>query len=422
MAPQHPSVALDSEEQAMLAGEHGPARKWAIEHQIAVAEFFDAQDFVRVGQAHIMADTEATGEAGVAFVESLAAMAPEHRRVAIPTITDPRGVDFDAYKRLKQTPGMVDIEARLIRAFEALGVMMTNTCINYQTILPPVHGEHLGFGDTGVVIYSNAVLGARSNFEGGPSALSAGLTGRTPRYGYHLDRHRIGTKHFAVSWQPKDFSDWGALGGIVGKRTDSYWAVPVISGLERVPNSDELKHFGAALASFGSVAMFHIPGVTPDAPTLRDAFGGKEPPAPLPITETDLQDFYGIYAARGEKVDVVVFSAPQLSLVEMSQVADLLDGRKVHPETTLIAVTSPEIKSAADRMKFTDRIEAAGGLVLSGVCFYQSYAREMAEANGWKRLMSNSAKLVNILGGYGYKPTLGTMEDCVRSAVAGRIC
>ncbi len=422
MAAQNSSVALDGEEQAMLAGEFGPARKWAIEHQIAVAEFFDAKDFVRIGQAHIMADTEATGEAGVAFVENLAAMAPEHRRVAIPTITDPRGVDFDAYKRLKQTQGMADIEARLIKAFEALGVMMTNTCINYQTILPPVQGEHLGFGDTGVVIYSNAVLGARSNFEGGPSALSAGLTGRTPRYGYHLDRHRIGTKHFEVSWQPKDFSDWGALGGIVGKRTDSYWEVPVISGLDRVPNSDELKHFGAALASFGSVAMFHIPGVTPEAPTLRDAFGGKEPLPPSPITEKDLQDFYGLYAARGEKVDVVVFSAPQLSLVEMSQVADLLDGRTIHPETTLIAVTSPEIKFAADRMKFTDRIEAAGGLVLSGVCFYQSYAREMAEANGWKRLMSNSAKLVNILGGYGYKPTLGSMEDCVRSAVAGRIC
>ncbi len=296
-----------------------------------------------------MADTEATGEAGVAFVESLAAMSPEHRRVAIPTITDPRGVDFDAYKRLKQTAGMVDIEARLIRAFEALGVMMTNTCINYQTILPPVHGEHLAFGDTGVVIYSNSVLGARSNFEGGPSALSAGLTGRTPRYGYHLDRHRIGTRHFSVSWQPRDFSDWGALGGIVGKRTDSYWEIPVVSGLERVPNSDELKHFGAALASFGSVALFHIPGITPEAPTLRDAFGGQEPPPPSPITAEDLAAFYGIYAARGEKVDVVVFSAPQLSLVEMGQVADLLDGRHVHPDTTLIAATSPEIKSAADR-------------------------------------------------------------------------
>jgi predicted aconitase len=422
MPPKHPlSVALDDEEQAMLAGECGPARQWAIAHQIMVAEFFDAKDFVRVGQAHIMADTEATGEAGVNFVESLAALPPEHRRVAIPTITDPRGVDFEAYKRLKQTPGMVDIEARLIRAFEALGVMMTNTCINYQTILPPVRGEHLAFGDTGVVIYSNSVLGARSNFEGGPSALSAGLTGRTPRYGYQLDQHRIGTRHFSVSWQPNGLSDWGALGGIVGKRTDSYWEVPVISGLERVPNSDELKHFGAALASFGSVAMFHIPGVTPEAPTLTDAFGGQEPPPPSPITAEDLASFYGIYAARGEKVDVVVFSAPQLSLVEMRQVADLLDGQRVHPDTTLIAATSPEIKSAADRMNITARIEAAGGLVLSGVCFYQSYAREMAEANGWKRLMSNSAKIVNILGGYGYKPTLGSMEDCVRSAVAGRI-
>lgn len=167
------NISLDEEEKAMLAGELGPARQWAIKHQIAVGEFFDAKDFVRVAQAHIMADTEATGEAGVSFVEGLASMPEEARRVRIPTITDPRGVDFEAYKRLKQTEGMAKIEDRLIRAFEALGVLMTNTCINYQTILPPVRGEHLAFGDTGVVIYSNSVLGACSNFEGGPSALSA---------------------------------------------------------------------------------------------------------------------------------------------------------------------------------------------------------------------------------------------------------
>ena len=415
------NISLDEEEKAMLAGELGPARQWAIKHQIAVGEFFDAKDFVRVAQAHIMADTEATGEAGVSFVEGLASMPEEARRVRIPTITDPRGVDFEAYKRLKQTEGMAKIEDRLIRAFEALGVLMTNTCINYQTILPPVRGEHLAFGDTGVVIYSNSVLGACSNFEGGPSALSAGLTGRTPRYGYHLEQHRIGIRHFSISWEPGDFSDWGALGAIVGQCTNSYWSVPVVSGIEKAPNSDELKHFGAALASFGSVAMFHIPGVTPEAPQLSDAFDGKSPPPALPITTDDLAAFYAAYAARGEKVDVVVFSAPQLSLIEMAKVATLLDGRKVHPETTLIAATSPEIKAAADRMKLTSRIEAAGGIVLSGVCFYQSYAREMAEANGWKRLMSNSAKLVNILGGYGYKPTLGTMERCVDSAVAGRV-
>ncbi len=414
-------MRLTDEEKAMHAGAMGPARQWAIAHQLAVGEFFDAEDLVPVGQAHIMADTEATGPSGVQFLERFAELPESERRVRIPTITDPRGVDFGTYKKLKQTQSMAEIEARLIRAFEALGVLMTNTCINYQTILPPVKGEHLAFGDTGVVIYANAVMGARSNFEGGPSALAAGLTGRTPRYGYHLDRHRRGTRHFEVLYEPKSLNDWGALGGIVGQRTNNYWEVPVISGCRAVPNSDALKHFGAALASFGSVALFHMPGVTPEAPTLSDAFKGGPILAPDKIQPGDVSAFYAAYEGRGDKVDVVVFSAPQLSLLEMQHVADLLDGTRVHPDTSLLVATSPEIKSAADRMGITDRIETSGALVLSGVCFYQSYAREMAEANGWKRLMSNSAKLVNIIGGYGYKPTLASMEHCVASAIAGKV-
>src|SRR5262245_26336118 len=184
-------MQLNEEEQAMLAGALGPARQWAITHQLAVGNFFDAADFVPVGQAHIMADTESLGASGVAWLEALAALPAEQRRVSVPTITDPRGLDFASSKRLKQTEAMAELEARTIRAFEALGVLMTTTCINYQTVLPPVRREHAAFGDTGVVIYANSVMGARSNFEGGPSALSAGLTGRTPRYGYHLDAHRL---------------------------------------------------------------------------------------------------------------------------------------------------------------------------------------------------------------------------------------
>jgi predicted aconitase len=413
---------LDDEEQAMLAGAFGPARQWAVKHQMQVGAFFDAADMVAVGQAHVMADTESTGEAGVKFLEDWADLPHAQRRVRIPTITDPRGVDFNAYRRLKQTDGMAEMERRLIRAFESLSVLMTNTCINYQTILPPVRGEHLAFCDTGVVIYSHSVMGARSNFEGGPSAVAAGLTGRTPRYGYHLSGRRIGTRHFdASAAKLGNLSDWGALGGLVGRATGSYWEVPVISGLCKVPNSDELKHFGAALASFGSVAMFHMPGVTPEAPTLAEAFDGRAPPQCMQIGENAIRDFYAGYSAQGDKLDVVVFSAPQLSLLEMQQVAELLDDRRIHTDTTLLVGTSPKIKFAADRMGLTQRIEASGALVLSGVCFHQSYAREMAEANGWKRLMSNSAKLINIIGGYGYKPTLGTMEHCVDSAVAGRI-
>jgi predicted aconitase len=418
-------MRLTDEETAILAGETGQARQWAIRHQIAVGAFFDAPDLVPVGQAHIMADTESLGEAGVAWLEGLAALPQTERRVRVPTITDPRGLDFASYRRLRQTDAMAAIEARAIAAFEALGVLMTNTCINYQTVLPPVRGEHLAMGDTGVVIYSNSVQGARSNFEGGPSALAAGLTGRTPRYGFHLDAHRVGTRHFELRHRPRDLADWGALGGIVGKATGSYWEVPVVSGLdsraEGPPSSDELKHFGAALASFGSVALFHMPGVTPEAPTLADAFAGRPAPRAVPIGPGDFEAFYAGYAAAGDKVDVVVFAAPQLSLIELRQLAGLIDGRRIHPATSLVVTTSPEIKFAADRMGLTGRIEAAGAIVAAGVCFYQSYAREMAEANGWQRLLTNSAKLVNIIAGYGYKPTLASMERCVDSAVAGRV-
>jgi predicted aconitase len=414
-------MRLTDEEEAILAGAAGQARQWALRHQVAVGAFFDALDLVPVGQAHIMADTESLGEAGVNWLESLVALPQAERGVRIPTITDPRGVDFASYRRLKQTDAMAAIEARAIAAFEALGVLMTNTCINYQTVLPPVRGEHLALGDTGVVIYSNSVQGARSNFEGGPSALAAGLTGRTPRYGFHLDAHRVGTRLFELKHRPRDLADWGALGGIVGKATGSYWEVPVVSGLDAPPSSDELKHFGAALASFGSVAMFHMPGVTPEAPTLADAFAGRPPPQAVRIGLRDFEAFYAGYAAAGDKVDVVVFAAPQLSLIEMQRVAGLIDGRRIHPATSLIVATSPEIKHAADRMGLTGRIEAAGAIVAAGVCFYQGYAREMAEANGWQRLLTNSAKLVNIIAGYGYKPTLASMERCIDGAVAGRI-
>jgi hypothetical protein len=407
-------MRLSDEERAMRAGEFGKVRRWAIEHQVQVGEFFDAADFVPVSHAHVMADTESLGEPGVALLERLAAM-PD-RRVRVPTITDPRGLDFAVYKRLGQTDAMAALEARAIAAFRAFGVLMTDTCINYQTILPPTFGEHLAMGDTGVTIYSNSVFGARSNFEGGPSALAAGLTGRTPRYGYHLDEARCGTHRFRVTAPPRGLAEWGALGGIVGRAAGSYWAVPVIEGIDAPPGSDALKQFGAAMASYGSIALFHMPGVTPE----DGKFAGRKPRASA-IGRAEIDAFLAAYDAKGDKVDVVVFAAPQLSLIEMAAVADALDGRRVHNETTLLVATSPEIKSAADRMGLTERIEASGAIVAAGICFYQSYAGELAAANGWTRLLTNSAKLTNIIGGYGYKPTLASLERCVDSAVAGRI-
>jgi hypothetical protein len=411
-------MRLNDHERAWLAGEAGSARQWAIEHQMRVGRYLGAADLVPVSQAHIMADTESLGAAGVEWLERLAALPEDARRVRVPTITDPRGTDFDAAARLKQRDWMLALERRAIAAFQALGVLMTDTCINYQTIMPAVRGEHMAYGDTGVVIYSNSVLGARSNFEGGPSALAAGLTGRTPRYGYHLDQHRRATLLVRVADTPRALHEWGALGALVGRLAGDYWQVPALTGIDRVPTSDELKHFGAALASYGSVALFHMIGITPEAMRLHDIADAAMPERAV-IGGTELRAFQAGYRERVDSVDVVVFSAPQLSLVEMRELAALLDGRRA--VVPLLVATSPQVKPDADRMGLSARIEAAGGLVLSGMCFYQSYAREMAEANGWRALATNSAKLVNILGGYGYRPALLSMEACVEAACTGRI-
>ena len=412
-------MRLTDEERAMLEGERGAARQWALRHQVEVGRMFDAQDMVPVAQAHMMADPESLGEVGVELFERLAELPEVERRVSIPTITDPRGVDLACYAPLGQTEEMADLERRFIEACTKLGIIMTNTCINYQVTMPPVFGEHVAYGDTGVVIYSNSVLGARSNFEGGPSALAAGFTGRTPRYGLHLEVNRRATRRFVVEEPLDDLLDWGVLGAAIGRKAGSYWEVPVIEGIDRVPGSDEMKHFGAAMASYGSTPLFHMVGITPECRSLCDAGGGEL--TAEPVTADDLDALRQPFLATGDKVDVVVFAAPQLSIVEMQRVAELCRNRTIHPDTDLVVCTAPTVHADARRHGYTDAIEAFGGTVLQGTCFYQQYAREIGEANGWKRLLSNSAKIVNILGGYGFSPALASMADCVASAEAGRI-
>lgn len=407
-------MKLNAEEKAMLAGEMGEAKRWAIDHQIKVGRAFDAADLVPVSQSHMMVDPESVGDAGVVFLEKLA---DGGAKVAIPMITDPRGVDLDYYRPLGQTEEMANLDRRTIAACSRMGILMTNTCVNYQTIMPPVRGEHVAFGDTGVVIYCNSVCGARSNFEGGPSALAAGLTGRTPRFGLHLDEKRRATRRFRVRQQPKELTDWGVLGAVVGQKSGSYWEVPVIEGIEVVPTSDQMKHLGAAMASYGSTPLFHMVGITPEAHTLGYVGGDK---LDAEIVDADaIGAMRSRFGRKGDAIDVVVFAAPQLSLVEMQSVAQLVSGRSV--KVPLLVCTSPQVYADAARMRLIETIEAAGAKVLQGTCFYNQYAREIGEANGWTRLLSNSAKIVNILGGYGYQPALASMEDCVNSAVTGRI-
>jgi predicted aconitase len=412
-------VRLSEAENELLGGARGDIVAEALRGQIEVGDFLGAERFVPVGNVHMMGDIEIMGEGGL---EYLRRVATSGARCAVNTTTNARCFDFEHAERLGQDPENVAMERDLISCLRKIGVMTTDTCINYQAVYQPHLGEHIAWGDTGTVIYANFVLGARSNFESGPAALAASLTGRTPAYGFHLDENRGGNILVEVEATLESLSDWGALGRIVGERHQDYTAVPVFSGIDQSPTADELKHLGASLASHGSMGMYHVVGVTPEARTEEDAFKGKEPQSNVTVTDEDLENLYAGYEIGDGHANLIVFSAPQLSLYELKTLSELLAGKKVSEGTSLIVTTNRAYKAAGEALGYLRNIERAGGMVLEGVCFYilDGVARMRTE-NGWDNLVTNSAKLANIIKAHKYSPILRPTEECVRIALTGRI-
>jgi len=410
-------MQLTPDEKKMLRGGDGTAAKEALELQIEVGKFFGAKRLVPVSNVHMMGDIEVMGDSGKAFLER---MNQTGAHCAVPTTTNARCIDFDYVAKLKQDPNEAAKEKQLIAYLRKMDVVTADTCINYQTLYQPHRNEHVAWGDTGTVIYANSVFGARSNFEAGPAALAAGITGRVAEYGFHLDAHRRGTFQVNVKTDLKDFADWGALGKLVGEAHQDYFAVPVFNGIKRPPTSDELKHLGASLASYGSMGMFHMVGVTPEAPTLKAAFGGGKPKEVVTITSRDIQHVYAGYSAKNNPLNLVVFSGPQQSLFEMKNLARLLAGRKIKPGSHLFVTTSNGVKSAARALGYLEQIETAGGIVLEGVCFYiLQNIGQIRVQNGWSNLVTNSAKLANIIGAHKFNTLLRRTDDCVRIALTG---
>ncbi len=411
-------MRLTPEEEEILAGRRGEPARRALEMQIAVGEFFGAERMVRVSSAHLTGDPESMGEAGLAYLEELARLGA---RFAVPATTNARNVDFECYRELGQPEAVAAQERRLRDLAVAMGAVPLDSCINYQTAYPPRFGEHLAWGDTGTVIFANAVAGARSNFEGGPASYWAALTGRVPAYGMHLPECRRGTHLVEVRDQPRCTSDWGALGVLVGRRLTNYWLVPVFAGLEGAPSPDALKHLGATLASYGSLAMFHIVGVTPEARTLEEAFGGRPPRDRIVVEPGDLDRVYRSFVPERPEADVVVFGTPHLSLFEVRELAERLRGRRVHPRTRLFLTTNAQVRALAERAGDAAVIASAGGRILAGPCYYIMTPRLLAELHGFRTIVTDSAKLANIIPASGYHPVFRPTAECVEAAVRGRI-
>jgi predicted aconitase len=227
---------------------------------------------VPVINVHMMGDIKVMGEGGLSW---LRCTAEKKACCAVNVTTNAHCIDFT--ESLRQDFKAVAEERELIWLLRGMNVTTTDTCINYQTLYQPHLGEHVAWGDTGTVIYANSVFGARTNFESGPAALAAAITKRVPAYGFHLDAHRKGTFIVHLEADLDDPTDWGAIGKLVGEPHQNYFEVPVFTGLKRPPVADELKHLGCALASYGSMGMFHMVGVTLEAPSVRRPSAATSP-------------------------------------------------------------------------------------------------------------------------------------------------
>ena len=404
-------MKLTPEEQAILAGSRGAAARQALEYQIEVGRFWGAQRLVPVTNVHMMGDIEVMGDGGLEYLRV------HQGRCSVPTTTNARCVDFAHCDRLGQDRGEVAKERELIQCLRRMDVVTTDTCINYQTVYQPHLGEHVAWGDTGTVIYANSVFGARSNFESGPAALAAAITGRTPEYGFHLDEHRKGTFAVELKASLDDLADWGAVGKIVGESHQDYFAVPVFHGYHRIPTADELKHLGAALASYGSMGMFHFVGVTPEAPRSVSGFSEK-----LVIGEEQIASVYEKYGLGDGDARLVVFSGPQQSLLEMKRLAGLFQGRKVKAGSSCFVTTNNAVLAQSRTLGYAATLEDAGVTILEGVCFYiLQNLSPMRAANRWTNMVSNSAKIVNIIGAHRFNTILRRSADCVEIACSGRL-
>jgi len=312
------------------------------------------------------------------------------------------------------------------------GVSVLATCTPYQVGNIPVLGEHCAWMESSAVVYANSVLGARTNCEGIASTGAASLTGKIPCWGNHRDEGRHGTHLIDVRVPVDDFAEWGMLGyfagGAVGEER------PVIVGDIGRPDLIELKHFGAAAATSGGVEMYHIPGVTPEAPTLEAAFGGAGRAAGArqarETSVTGVPDAieYGpaergaVYAdlnsqGTSEHVDFVLLGCPHASVEQIRRAAKALDGRRLSPGTELWLMVPRALKDVADRSGYTEVIERAGGRILGDSC----PAMSRTAPEGTRVFATDSAKQAHYLPAIlGIEAWFGTLDECIHAAVTGR--
>ena len=420
-------MLLTDEEQAMADGAEGPAVAAAMDLLVRYGEALGAERLVATrnvagtttqpspAKAKLVAEGGWDKAFAVINLDSDGDF--EVPGVKVPTCQLQAGFGVDALDTVPYPRHWAELQGEAEAYIGGRGVSILATCTPYQVGNLPVRGEHCAWMESSAVVYCNSVLGARTNCEGGASTGAASLTGRIPYWGNHLAENRYGTHLVQVGARVEDLLDWGMLGYFVGDLVQEQR--PVVVGPYARPDLTDLKHFGAAAASSGGVEMYHLPGITPEAPTVEAAFGGAPVPDAVVYGPAERRAVYETLNDQGRTTDVdfVLLGCPHASLEQIRDTARALEGRKLHPGTELWLMAPAALAQVARRTGYTAVIEAAGGKVLSDSC----PAMSRTAPEGTRVFATDSAKQAHYLPAIlGIEAWFGTLEDCVDAAVTGR--
>ncbi len=403
---------LTTVEQSWLAGNEGPALRRAMEIVVALGTIYGAERLVPVESVQISGVSYRNiGDAGLDFLRRWAG---EGARVRVPTTLNPTAMDMADWDMQGFDAVFADRQREVVDAFVRMGVeggKPDPTCTPYLIGNRPGPGAHIAWAESSAVTFANSVLGARTNREGGPGAIASALTGRTGAYGLHLDEHRQATLRVEVLGQPATISDFSALGALVGLRAHN--AVPYFVGLDLEATDpvceEKLKALGAAMAATGAVALYHVPGITPEAPA------SSAPPVELPILT--VEEFATGYAALSDdiaRIDLVWIGCPHASLAEIRDVAEQLRGEQL--AIPLWVTCARPVRELAARQGLLDVITGAGGRVFADACMAIAPVREL----GFGAVATSSAKGAYYLRNLArVAASFAPLTECVQAAVTG---
>jgi hypothetical protein len=410
-------MELSAHDEALLAGDQGPAARLAMKIITRMAEVQGAERLLDITAAHCDS-TIYLGPANLEFAERLAGLGA---RVVVPTTVNVSGLDEAGWRAWPVPPDYAAFAYRQMLAYQSMGCVPTWTCAPYQTDYRPAFGQQIAWGESNAIVFANSVIGARTERYPDLLDICAALTGRVPAIGLHLPENRCGQLlvHLAgVSPHVQaDETFFPVLGYLLGRLAGT--RVPVVDNLEAQPGEDELKALGAAAASSGAVGLFHIVGITPEAPTRSAAFQGRRPEQRIDLTMDDLRAARrSLSTANGQDLDMIVLGSPHFSLAEFAQLAPLLHGGHCHPDVQFLVTTGRGAAALADRAGYLAALRDFGGKVTLDTCIL---ATPMLPESVHV-LMTNSAKYAYYSPGLLHtQVAFGSLNDCVRSAVAGRV-